>query len=253
MRALLLAAGLGTRLRPLTDNKPKPLVEIAGRPMISYVLDWLERSGFSEILVNVHYFPEQIRDFLKIEQTKRSHLKFEIQDESAKILGSGGAVKKAAPWLFAKDSTALVLNADSLMNPDFSAMLKHHQKMVSSLGAECTITLMEHADAGRKYNAFSLSKSGLVEEWVKAEAGRQGEFFHFPGNYLIEKNALLKIAPSLDDFNIVDKCWIPLIGDKKLSGWIYDGAYYDLGTPADLKVAEAALLAGAFKNQFTKK
>src|SRR3954467_14700135 len=90
-RAMVLAAGLGLRMRPLTETMPKPLVPVAGRPLLDHVLDRLADAGVSEAVVNVHYLPDQI-----IEHTaRRTHPRVVISDERDEVLGTGGGVVKA--------------------------------------------------------------------------------------------------------------------------------------------------------------
>src|SRR5512139_1084223 len=92
-RAMVLAAGLGTRMRPLTDNMPKPLVKIAGRALIDHVLDRLTEAGVERAVVNVHHFADQIQQHLMY----RKHPQIVISDERGLLLGTGGGVKKALP------------------------------------------------------------------------------------------------------------------------------------------------------------
>ncbi|MGX9430161.1 MULTISPECIES: nucleotidyltransferase family protein [Bradyrhizobium] len=94
-RAMVLAAGLGLRMRPLTDHMPKPLVSVAGQPLLDHVLDKLAAAGVSEAVVNVHYLPDQIIEHVKTRKQPRVI----ISDERDKVLGTGGAVVKALPLL----------------------------------------------------------------------------------------------------------------------------------------------------------
>lgn len=113
MNALVLAAGLGTRLRPVTDTIPKALVNVGGQTLLEHTLLHLKASGFDHIVVNVHHFAQQIIDFLE------SHAKFgldiRISDERACLLDTGGAIKRAMP-LFPDESPVLVHNVDILSN-----------------------------------------------------------------------------------------------------------------------------------------
>src|SRR5215470_13993926 len=94
-RAMVLAAGLGTRMRPLTETIPKPLIKVAGRPLIDHVLDRLAETGVERAVVNVHHFGEQLQQHL----AKREHPQIVISDERGLLLGTGGGVKKALPEL----------------------------------------------------------------------------------------------------------------------------------------------------------
>ena len=97
MKALIFAAGLGTRLKPLTDNLPKALVPIAGKPLLEHVILKLKAAGFTEIIVNVHHFPDLIIDFLK--QKNNFGIRIEVSDERDLLLDTGGGIRKAA-WFF---------------------------------------------------------------------------------------------------------------------------------------------------------
>jgi NDP-sugar pyrophosphorylase family protein len=245
VRAFILAAGLGTRLRPLTDHTPKPLVPLLGRPMIAYALDWLERNGCNEVLINVHYRSDQLIQFVMQEKLRRPHFIFAIQDESPLILGSGGAVLQALPWLFANNQQALILNSDALTKISLNEFVSEHHRLRAKHQVECSLALMHHEDAGRKYNAFAM-KDHLITEHVKAEPKRIGDFYHFPGFYILEKSGALRLKKESGAFCIVEKLWKPLIQEKKLGAWEYKGPYQDLGTEADLKEGEDLLKSGKF-------
>ena len=118
---MIFAAGLGTRLKPLTDHMPKALVPVAGKPMLEHVIGKLKASGFDEIVINVHHFADQIIDFLK--EKDNFGIRIWISDESEELLDTGGGIKKAAPYF---DEPFLVHNADILSNIDLKAMYNYH-------------------------------------------------------------------------------------------------------------------------------
>lgn len=111
--AMIFAAGLGTRLKPLTDRMPKALVPVAEKPLLQHVLDKLHDSGFDDIVVNVHHFADQIVDYLADTDVK-------ISDETDQLLETGGGLKKALP-LFDGDQPVLIHNVDILSNVDLRA------------------------------------------------------------------------------------------------------------------------------------
>ena len=112
-QAMIFAAGLGTRLKPLTDTMPKALVPVAGRPLIEHVILRLKAAGYERIVVNIHHFGEQIIDFLKAND--HFGLDIRISDERAALLETGGGIKKARP-LFDPASPVLIHNVDILSN-----------------------------------------------------------------------------------------------------------------------------------------
>ncbi len=121
MHAIILAAGFGTRLRPLTDSTPKALVSIAGRPLLDILLHRLIRAGFTEIAVNSHYLSDQIDDFLKKRRWDADiHLSHEPE-----ILNTGGGIKKMLKY-FEKDEPILVHNVDILTDLDYRAVMDFH-------------------------------------------------------------------------------------------------------------------------------
>lgn len=121
MKAMIFAAGLGTRLKPLTNTMPKALVPVAGKPMLEHVILKLKAAGFNEIVINVHHFAQQIIDFLKANDN--FGIQIHISDETGALLDTGGGVKKAAPHF---NEPFLVHNADILSNVDLNELYDFH-------------------------------------------------------------------------------------------------------------------------------
>ena len=126
MQAMIFAAGLGTRLKPLTDTMPKALVSVGGEPLLRRVIHNLSVAGVDRIVVNVHHFAQQIIDYLK--ENDNFGLDIRISDESAGLLETGGGIKHAAP-LFAPDAPILIHNVDILSNVD----LRHFYQRAGGL------------------------------------------------------------------------------------------------------------------------
>jgi NDP-sugar pyrophosphorylase family protein len=129
MKAMILAAGLGTRLRPLTDTRPKALVEINGRTLLEITLSRLRTFGVSEVIVNVHHFADMIVDYLKA--NNNFGMRIEVSREDV-LLDTGGGLKKAA-WFFLEDATHLeepflLHNVDVISNIDLHRMVQFHMK-----------------------------------------------------------------------------------------------------------------------------
>lgn len=238
MRALVMAAGLGTRLKPLTDTLPKPLVPLAGRPMVIFVLEHLAREGITEAILNIHYLPEKMRAFVNAWNAKKLVPHLTIQDETAKILGSGGAVALAAPWLFEKDDFALVCNADVLAAPSLRLLAEAHRK-VRGQGIECTLTVMNHPEAGKKYSGLVVKDQRVLS--FEPAGSKAAGLMHFPGFYIVDVLARRRLVPG-KEFSIVENFWKPLAMEGKLGAFTYDGHYQDLGTLEDLKMAELLLM-----------
>jgi NDP-sugar pyrophosphorylase family protein len=123
MRAMIFAAGLGTRLKPLTDTLPKALVPIAGKPLLEHVILKLKAAGFNEIIVNIHHFPDQIIDFLKANDN--FGIRIEVSDERDQLLDTGGGIRKVASF-FDDGKPFLVHNVDILSNLDLKELYNQH-------------------------------------------------------------------------------------------------------------------------------
>ena len=123
MQAFVLAAGLGTRLKPLTDNKPKALVEVNGQPLLKITIDKLIKQKVTRIVVNVHHFADDICQYLDSQKWDAEIL---ISDERQQLLDTGGGLKHAAP-LFRKNEPILIHNVDILDNVDYDWFARQHQ------------------------------------------------------------------------------------------------------------------------------
>lgn len=122
---MIFAAGLGTRLKPLTDTCPKALVKVGGKPMLQHTIEHLIRHGFDEVIVNIHYLGNQIKDFLQQHNNFGIHI--EISDETNEILETGGGLLKAQHF-FDDAKPFLLCNADVFTNINLIAFYKYHQE-----------------------------------------------------------------------------------------------------------------------------
>lgn len=122
---MIFAAGLGTRLKPLTDHMPKALVPVAGRPMLEHVILKLKAAGFNELVINIHHFGEQILDFLRANQN--FGLTIHISDERDCLLDTGGGIRKAEPF-FRGNEPFLIHNVDILSDTDLKALYEYHRQ-----------------------------------------------------------------------------------------------------------------------------
>jgi NDP-sugar pyrophosphorylase family protein len=123
MKAMIFAAGLGTRLKPLTDSTPKALVKLGGQPLLQWNIEKLIRAGVTDLVVNIHHFPEQIRDFLS--QNSNFGITIHISDESDCLLDTGGGLLKAAHFLKGAEPV-LLHNVDVISDLDLNLLLEYH-------------------------------------------------------------------------------------------------------------------------------
>lgn len=159
MKAMIFAAGLGTRLRPLTDHCPKALVKVAGVPMLERTINKLMKHGFNDITVNVHHFGEQIIDFLNLHNGFGADI--HISDERDMLLDTGGGILKARPFLEGNEPF-LVHNADIVSDIDLTALYNQHLKNE----ADATLVVSD-----RKTSRKLLFDDSRLRGWTNIETG----------------------------------------------------------------------------------
>lgn len=162
MKAMIFAAGLGTRLRPLTDNCPKALVEVGGKPMLGRVMQRLIDAGVTEAVVNVHHFAGMIKEYLTA--NNNFGITVHVSDESDLLLDTGGGILRARQWLDGGEPF-IVHNADILSDVDLAAMYRAHE----ASGADATL-LVAHRQSSR-YLAFGNADSRL-HGWINTTTGQ---------------------------------------------------------------------------------
>ena len=206
MKAMILAAGLGTRLRPLTDTRPKALVTVAGRPMIHWVIARLARHGFTDIIINAHHFAEQIEAFAVAYDGPGVSLTVSVEEE---ILDTGGGVRKAA-WFFDREEPFLVHNVDVLTDLDLSGLMNAHRASDahSASGALATLAVKERNSSRH----LLFDEAGRLGGWhsdvtretrsVRPMAGPVTPL-PFMGVYVMSPAALSKMTGS-GPFSIID-------------------------------------------------
>ena len=159
---MIFAAGLGSRLKPLTDSMPKALVPIAGRPMLEHVILKLKASGFTEIVINIHHFGEQILDFLKANDN--FGLTIHISDEREQLLDTGGGVRKACTFFEHSDEPFLVHNVDILSDVDLKELYDYHLQNGS------VATLLASRRKTSRYLLFDTDRR--LCGWINKDTGQ---------------------------------------------------------------------------------
>jgi NDP-sugar pyrophosphorylase family protein len=162
---MIFAAGLGTRLRPLTDHCPKALVAVEGRPMLGHLLDRLKAAGFDRVVVNVHHFGEQIIDYVR--GYDRGAMEVLISDERDLLLDTGGGLRRALPLL--ADAPVLVHNVDIVSDLDLGAFWDTHLRAAaadSDLGATLGVNVRQTS----RYLLFS--PEGRLDGWTNVQTGQ---------------------------------------------------------------------------------
>ena len=227
-QAMIFAAGLGTRLKPLTDTMPKALVTVGGRPLLWHVIMKLKSAGYERIVVNVHHFAQQIVDYL---QTNDNFgLDIRISDETNGLLETGGGIKKALP-LFEQDSPILIHNVDILSNLDLTALPESSLLVVSERKT-------------KRYLQFD-ERMRLVG-WKNIETGEvkgcEGRPLAFSGIHIIGPSMFPLLADWPDRFPIMD-FYLKVCCDHLILGYeSKDLRLLDVGKLDTLEQAETFLI-----------
>ena len=231
-RAMVLAAGLGVRMRPLTDRMPKPLVPVAGSPLLDHVLDKLADAGVSEAIVNVHYLPDQIIDHV----AKRSHPRVIISDERDTVLGTGGGVVKALPLL--GDAPFYHLNADTMwidgVRPNLARLAEAFDP------ARMDILLLMAPTAS------SIGYSGSGDYAMTPDGALRKRKEHQVVPFVYAGVAILSPSVFADapkgEFSLT-RMFDRASEQERLFGLRMDGVWMHVGTPDAVRAAEDAFLA----------
>jgi len=236
MRAMVLAAGLGTRLRPLTDDRPKALVEVNGRTLLEITLRRLSDFGIQDVVVNVHHFADMVIEFLR--RNGNFGMRVEVSRENL-LLDTGGGLKKAA-WFFLKNSAEqpfLVHNVDVISTIDFSQMLQSHKER----GALATLAVK--ARPSSRYLLFDEKnqlcgrRAASTPSDERVRPSRAAHAYAFCGIHMISPRLLPMMAED-GAFSIITS-YLRLAGQgHTISAFRADDYYWrDLGTPESVKAA----------------
>lgn len=233
-KAMVLAAGFGTRMRPLTERMPKPLVPVAGRALLDHVLDKLADFGVADAVVNVHYLPDQIIDHTAARTTPR----ITISDERDAVLGTGGGVVKALPLL--GDAPFFHLNADTLWIDGAQPNLARLADAFDP--ARMDILLLMAPTAGSIGYTGSGDYAMLPDGGLRRRAEREVVPFVYAGVAILSP-AIFADAPS-GEFALT-KLFDRAGAQGRLFGLRLDGLWMHVGTPDAVQAAERAFLASA--------
>jgi len=244
MKAMILAAGLGTRLRPLTNDRPKALVEVAGRTLLEIAIARLREFGVSEVIVNVHHFADRVIDYLR--SKNNFGIRIEVSREDI-LLDTGGGLKKAA-WFFREnrsiDEPFLVHNVDVISGIDLAKAIEFHHES----GALASLAV-QHRDTSR-YLLFDQQMQLCGRRFVQeqktemARAAEQYDEFAFTGIHILSAR-LLPMIEEEGAFSIVQSYLRLARQDRRIIGYNADGAYWrDLGKPESIAQAEKDFRAG---------
>jgi N-acetyl-alpha-D-muramate 1-phosphate uridylyltransferase len=230
-KAMVLAAGLGLRMRPLTDHMPKPLIQVAGRPLLDHVLNKLGDAGVNEAVVNVHYLPDQIIDHV----AKRKKPRVIISDERNHVLGTGGGIVKALPLL--GKAPFFLVNADTLWIDGVRSNLARLTETFDATRMDILL-LMAPTASSIGYNGRG-DYAMLPDGALRKRKENQVVPFVYAGAAILSPSIFAN-APSGE--SSLTKMFDAANEQERLFGLRLDGMWMHVGTPDAVGAAEEAFL-----------
>ena len=235
---MIFAAGLGTRLAPLTDNTPKALVKFNGKTMLENVAEKLVKAGCDQLVVNVHHFPQMMKDFIL------SHdfgVKVSISDESDMLLDTGGGLLKARP-LLQSEPHLILYNVDVDCDIDINMMYTSHIQS----GAMATLAVMDRKSS----RSLIFDSSMRLFGWHNNNTGEskitwqpnycEGRALAFSGISVVSSE-IFDLITETGKFSITD-LYLRISKSELIEGYIHSGRWADLGTVEKLRAAEQAVM-----------
>jgi len=235
MKAFILSAGLGTRLRLLTHDRPKVMVEIGGKPVLEHLINLCRYHGIQDFVINLHYLPDVIRNYFG--NGEKFGVKIAYSFEKEKIMGGAGALKLAQDLL--KDDPFFVLNGDVMTNVDLTAMAKFHQEK-GGLG-----TFLVH-DTDHPYDSdlVEFDESFLIKRFFRPKPEDQFKPISKTGTHIFEPE-VLRYIPGNVKYSLEDQLIPNLLQKGEKLYAFYSHAYSkDMGTPARLAQVRKDYAAG---------
>ena len=246
MKAMVLCAGFGTRLGDLTREIPKPMLSLHGRPMLEYILANLQRHGFDEIGLNLHFMPETIRDYFGDGSPWGLNIEYSYEPQ---LLGTAGGTKKMESFLRGPAGSSapfLVHYGDVVTNQDFRAMLDFHQQR------NALATLLVHRRA-RSNSIVSVDAEGRIERFLErpteAERGGVTASWVFSGIAICEPE-LLDLIPAGQFSDLPRDIFVRLAGSRKLFAFFLSGKRCAVDSPERLEEARRSVAACDFRADF---
>lgn len=218
---LVLTAGLGTRLRPLTDILAKPALPVAGQPLVERILRWLAAEGVEDAVLNLSHLPETVAAVAG----DGSHLGMRIRYSwEQPVLGSAGGPRHALPVL---GSRFLIVNGDTLTNVPLGDIIDTHTRS----GAKVTLALVPHPAPGR-YGGVHVNDAGFVDKFTARTDAVEGPLWHFIGVQVAEAEVFADLPDNVPAESIGD-IYRPLVRDGLVAAYRSDALFRDIGTPRD--------------------
>jgi len=234
--AMILAGGLGTRLRAAYEAGPKSMAPVGGRPFLDYLLTWLRSEGVEEVILCVGYKRASIQRYVGRGRKWGLRVTYSIEHE---LLGTGGAVKKAEGLI--SGERLLVINGDTLVEVSLRELVNFHR----SRKAWATLAVVKVAD-DRRYGSLRMDRGGRITAFLEKRergTGKNGEDGRRPingGVYVFEKKLLSRIHPRWP-ISLENEVFPRLAAGRRTYGFVTDTYFVDIGIPDDLRRAQTEL------------
>lgn len=231
MKGMILAAGFGTRFRPITWGLPKPMIPVCNRPLIGWAVRAMVDGGATELIVNLHHIPRPIRDYLSSSWNGEADFEFSMEQE---ILGTGGALRQVRPHL-ESERTFLLMNGDTIQRPPFEALVRARESS-DALAA----LLLRHPPAGEDFTAVWV-EDGIVNQF--GPDGR-GESLMFAGAHAMSPR-ILGLLPDEPFSGLTEDVYIPVTNrviQERLAAVVHDDLWFDVGKPTRYMNATSGLM-----------
>lgn len=240
MRGMILAAGLGTRMRPLTDRLPKPLLPVAGYPIIAYPLGLLKAAGITDVVVNIHHLGHLIEEQLAGSADTGMNITFSREKA---LLETGGGIARTADFM--GDDTFVVLNADIICDIDLRKVIEDHHRY----NAIATMVLRRNPDpATIPIVEWDQNSRHVVDIRSEVRAKRSSSFpMMFTGIHIFGPDVFDYLMPMHE--SVIDGFYLPAIRENRhIHGYVFDGYWVDIGTLDRYEHVRSAVQPASFQS-----
>lgn len=233
MKAMIFAAGIGSRLKPYTDSKPKALIEVNGKPLLTHAIEYLRSFGINDIVINVHHFGQQIVEFCT---NNNFGVNITISDETNELLDTGGGLKKASTF-FSGIDPIVILNADILTNINIDKMLNEHIKERNIATLAVRNRLSSRKLIFNQYEELVGWKNISTSETIEvSDINEHAKEYAFSGLQIVSPK-LFQHFPDVNKFSII-KLYLEIAKYQKIGAYVQsDGYWFDVGTNEKLREA----------------
>jgi NDP-sugar pyrophosphorylase family protein len=228
MKAVILAGGLGTRLRPVVSGIPKPMAEVLGKPFLAWQIEQLKKFGIIDIIISIGYLGDKIKLYSQDGKRLGTHIKYAEEREP---LGTGGALRNALRYL-TNEKKFLVVSGDTYLDLSLSDFLKYHDEKNSLI----TMALARR-ERPSKSGCVEIDKENRIVNFVEKDKGAG----LINAGYLIFSSEVFDHIPQKNKFSLEYDIYPKLVETKRIFGYVASGYFRDLGNPEDYEAIKKEL------------